>query len=200
MEDTKLIAKKRDLQGSSNARRMRKAGALPGVLYADGAEALAVELDLHAVEVMLHHHMSETMLVDLEIDGEGAVSALVKEVQHHPVTGGLLHIDLQKMDAKRAIRVGIQVEITGEAAGVKAGGSLEVVLHEIAVECLPGDLMETLELDVSDLEIGDVLHISDLDLGGSYKVLDAADSVIVAVTGPTAEESDEDEEGAAVAE
>ena len=94
MEDTKLIAKKRDLQGSSNSRRLRKTGNLPAVIYGEGKDATAIQLETHAFEQLLHHHASETILVEIELEGEGVISALVKDVQHHPVSSDLVHVDL----------------------------------------------------------------------------------------------------------
>lgn len=195
MEDTKLIAKKRDQQGSSNARRMRKAGTLPGVVYGDGKEATPVELDIHAFEQLLHHSASETMLVDIEIEGEGSSSVLIKDVQHHPVTSELVHVDLQKVAADKLIQVDINLEVSGEAAGVKAGGVMELVMHTIAVECLPGDLVESIEIDVSELEIGSVLHASDLKLDSKLTLLTDPESIVVSVAEPRAEAEPEEVEG-----
>jgi large subunit ribosomal protein L25 len=201
MEDSKLIAKKRDLQGSANSRRLRKAGNLPGVIYGDGKEATPILLNMHDFEQLLHHHTSETVLVDIAIEGEGEISALVKDVQHHPVTGDLVHVDLQKMDAKKVIQVEIQVELVGEANGVKAGGILDLVMHTISIECLPGDLSESIEIDVSEMEIGDALHLGDLELDSKFKVLGDKESIVVSVSEPHVEtEEDEDEAGAANAE
>ena len=194
MEDTKLIAKKRELQGSSNARRIRKSGSLPGVIYGDGEEATAIQIDMHDFEQMLHHHASETMLVEVAIEGAGDVTALVKDVQHHPVTGDLLHADFQKVDANKPIQVEIALAIVGEAAGVKAGGTLEVVMHALAVECLPGDLVESIEVEVSEMEIGDVLHVSDIQLDSKLKLLSDPEAIVVSVAEPRAEE-EETEEG-----
>jgi len=201
MEDSKLIAKKRDLQGSANSRRLRKAGNLPGVIYGDGKEATPILLNMHDFEQLLHHHTSETVLVDIAIEGEGEISALVKDVQHHPVTGDLVHVDLQKMDAKKVIQVEIQIELAGEANGVKAGGILDLVMHTISIECLPGDLSESIEIDVSEMEIGDALHLGDLELDSKFKVLGDKESIVVSVSEPHVEtEEDEDEAGAANAE
>jgi len=193
MEDTKLIAKKRDLQGSSNSRRLRKTGNLPGVIYGEGEEATAIQLDMHDFEQLLHHHASETMLVEIDIEGEGTVSALVKDVQHHPVTSDLLHVDLQKVSADKPIQVEISLAPIGEAAGVKAGGTLDLVMHTISVECLPGDLVESIEVDVSDLEIGNTLHLSDLKLGAKLKLLSDPEAIMVAVSAPRAEEEEVEE-------
>ncbi len=194
MEDSKLIAKKRELQGSSNARRLRKSGSLPGVIYGDGEDATAVLLGMHDFEQLLHHHASETMLVEIAVEGEGDVTALLKEVQHHPVTGDLLHADFLKVAADKPIQVEIALEIIGEAAGVKAGGSLEIVMHTLGVECLPGDLVESIEVDVSEMEIGDTLHVSDVKLGAKLKLLSDPEAIVVSVAEPRAEEEEEEEE------
>ena len=196
MEETKLIAKKRDLQGSPNSRRMRKAGILPAVVYGDGEAAMPVQIETHAFEQLLHHHTSETLLVDIDIEGEGSSSVLVKEVQHHPVTSELVHVDLQKVSANKPIQVEITVEIVGEAEGVKAGGVLDLIMHTLAVECLPGDLVESLQVDVSELEIGTSLHASDIKLGAKLKLLTDPEAIVVAVAEPRTEVEPEEEEGA----
>ena len=188
MQEDVLVAKRREKKGSAHARRMRKAGLLPGVIYSTGGEASAIELNAHDFELILHHHASETLLVEVDMEGEGKISALVKEVQHHPVTGELLHVDLQKMDAKVAIQVEIPIEPVGEAAGVKAGGILDLVMHALEVECLPGDLVETFEVDVSGLGIGDHLRVSDLNIDSRYKILNDPEAIVVSVSGPQAEE------------
>ena len=197
MEDTKLIAKKRELQGSANMRRMRRAGTLPGVIYGEGKEGLAIQLDTHAFEQILHHHASETMLVKIDIEGEGVISALVKEVQHHPVSSDLMHVDLQKVIAGKPIQVEIMLELMGEAAGVKAGGVLDHVMHSISVECLPKNLVEAIEIDVSDMEIGTVLHVSDLQLGADFKVLVDEEAIVASVAEPRVEVEEEEEDIAA---
>ena len=197
MEDSKLIAKKRDLQGSANVRRLRGKGILPGVIYADGKEATAIELNAHNFEQLLHHHSSETVLIELEVEGEGTISALVKEVQHHPVSGDLLHVDLQRMDAKKAIQVEIDVNPVGEAEGVKLGGSLDLVMHTISVECLPGDLVDSLDVDVSALDIGSSLQVSDLKIDSKYKLIGDPEAIVITISGPRAEEEEEADEDAA---
>ena len=197
MEDTKLIAKKRDLQGSSNSRRLRKSGSLPGVIYCEGKEATAIQLDTHAFEQVLHHHSSESVLVEISVEGAGDITALVQDVQHHPVSNDLLHVDLFKVDADKPIHVEIPVEVVGEAAGVKVGGSLDIVMHAIAVECLPGDLVESIEVDVSDLEIGDSLYLSQVKLSSKLKSLGDEEAIVLSVSAPRLEE---EEEGAEVVE
>lgn len=198
MEDKKLIAKKRDLAGSSNARRMRHTGSLPGVIYGSDKAPVSIEVNAHDFEQILHHHTSESLLIAINLEGEGDLSVLVKEVQHHPVTSDLMHIDLMRVEANKPIHVDIAIELVGEAKGVKVGGILDHVMHSIAVECLPGDLVEAFEIDVSNLEIGDSLHVSDLNLGSKYKILVDETAIVAGVSGPQAEVEEEEEgEGAA---
>lgn len=200
MEDKKLFAKKRDLQGTSNARRLRGAGVLPGVVYGSESEPVSVLVDLHDFEQILHHHASESLLIDIDLEGEGQVSVLVKDVQHHPVTSDLMHVDLMRVQANKPIAVDIALELAGESAGVKVGGILDHVMHSISVECLPADLVENFKLDVSGLEIGDSLKVSDLNLGAQYKVLVDEEAIVAAVHGPHVEEEEPEEGEEAAAE
>jgi len=199
MEETKLILKKRTNQGSANARRLRRSGNLPGIVYGGGKEALPVEMDTHAFELILQHHTSETMLLEVILDKKDA-RMLVKDVQHHPVNGELLHVDFQKVDSKQTLRVDLMIQLVGESAGVKAGGILEQVLHEIVVECLPDDLMETLEVDISALEIGDALHVSDLNLSDKFKIQSDPSSIIATVAEPRVEQETAEEEAVSTEE
>ena len=195
MEAQQISVKKRSLEGSSASRRMRHAGSLPGVIYGIDSDPLAVELETHAVEQVLHHHASETILVDIDLEGEGRVSVLLKEVQHHPVSGALLHVDLQRVAANQTLQVEVSLELVGEPEGVKAGGLLDQVMHTILVECLPADLPETVNVDVSELEIGSALHVSDLKLGNKVVILNDADALVAGVSAPKVElEEDEDED------
>lgn len=197
MEETKLIAKKRDRYGSSNARRIRKAGALPAVIYGAEKETVSVEIDMHAFEKILHHSASESIIIDIELEGEGDLSVLVKDVQHHPVEGGITHADLFRIVAGQLIEVEIALELVGEPAGVNAGGVLDQIMHTIAIECLPQDLVASITLDVSGLEIGDTMCVSDLNLGSESRALVEDDAIVASVAAPRAEEEPEEEEGLA---
>lgn len=195
MEDTKLIAKKRDLEGTSNARRLRKSGSVPAVVYGGDKEPVSVEINTHKFEQILHHHSSETVIIEVELEGEGETSVLIKAVQRHPVSYNVMHIDLQRVVAGQVMHLELPIELVGDAAGVKEGGVVDHVMHSLMVECLPRDIVESINIDISDMNIGDALHASDLDLGDKFKVL-VDDSVIIAtIAGPTVEDED-DEEGA----
>ncbi len=200
MEDTKLIAKKRDLQGSSNSRRLRKTGNLPAVIYGEGKEATAIQLETHAFEQLLHHHASETLITEIALDGTGDISVLVKDVQRHPVSGNAIHVDLLKIIAGQAIQVDILLELVGEADGVKEGGVMDQVMHSISVECLPRNLVESIEVDVSEMSIGDVLHVSDLNLGSTFTTTLEGGAIVASVAAPRVEEEPEEELADASAE
>ena len=148
------------------------------------------------MEMILQHHTGESMIITMEIDGDGQ-DVLVKDVQHHPVTSDLVHVDFQRVVAGQALHVDIELALVGEAEGVKAGGTLDQVMHSIGVECLPKDLVEAIEIDVSDLAIGNNLHVSDLGIDPKFKLLVDAEAIVCTISGPKAE-SDE-EEGAVAA-
>ena len=195
MEDTKLIAKNRDQHGSSNSRRMRKTGNLPCVVYGEGKEAIPVQIETHAFEQLLHHHATETLITEIDIEGTGTVQVLVKEVQRHPVSGDVMHVDLLKIVAGQTIQVDILLELVGEAAGVKEGGVIEQIMHSIAIECLPQDLVESIDVDISKMEIGDSLSVTDLNLDSKLKTVIEGDAIVVSVVEPRAEEEPEEEVG-----
>lgn len=190
MEDIKLIAKKRTGQGSSEVRRMRSAGILPGVIYSGGGDAVSIQLDMHAFEQLLHHHTSESLIAEVELDGK-PIPVLVKDVQHQPVTSDLLHVDLQQVNMSEVIQVEIELDLVGESAGVKAGGVMEQVVHAVEIECLPGDLVESLSVDVSALEIGDTLTAADIKLSDKFTLLSDPEMVVISIGGPRSEEEEE---------
>ncbi|MCF7848590.1 MAG: 50S ribosomal protein L25 [Kiritimatiellales bacterium] len=200
MEKSKLIAKKREIQGSAEVRRLRRDGILPAVIYSEGTPGQMVQLDTHTFKELIHHHGGESMMVDVEVEGDGTFPVLVKDVQHNAVTGDLLHVDLYKVSMTRAISVEIPVVLVGDAKGVVEGGLLEHLQHTVAVECLPADLLDSIEVDVSELNIGDMITINDLVLDRSkYTLLTDGDAGVVAVAAPRVVEEDE-EEGAEGAE
>jgi large subunit ribosomal protein L25 len=147
---------------------------------------------------MLHHHAGEQMMVEIELDGK-TESVLLKDVQHEPLSGSVVHVDFQEVAMNKTLKVNISIEVTGEAAGVKnQGGMLDHSLHSIEVECLPKDILEKIEVDVSALKIGDVLTVKDINLDASkYEILAEDDVAVATVLAPRlAEEVEEGEEGA----
>ncbi len=200
--DAKLIVSSRELKGSANVRRMRRAGLIPGVIYGEGAKAREVSLPQHEFEQMLHRHAGEQMMVGIELDGK-TESVLLKEVQHEALSGSVIHVDFQEVSLTKKLKVQISIELVGEAKGVKTqGGVLDHSLYSVEVECLPTDILEKIELDVSSLKMGDVLTVKDIKLDPSkYEIQDDEDIAVASVMAPRVEvESEEEEEGAEGAE
>lgn len=194
--DAKLIVTSRDLKGSPNARRMRRAGQVPGVIYGDGGKAREVSLPQHEFKLMLHHHAGEQMMVALELDGKD-VSVLLKDVQHAPMSSNILHVDFQEVSLTKKLKVQIALELVGESEGVKTqGGVLDHTLYSVEVECLPGDILEKIEVDVSELMLGDVLTVKEIKLDTSkYEILMDADLAVASILAPRVAVEGDDEEG-----
>jgi large subunit ribosomal protein L25 len=186
-----LTIKRRNATGKEVAKRLRRAGAVPAVLY-DGQKAETVTVDPKAVLRMIHGREGTTQLLTLKFDGEagnGARLAIIRELQFDPVTEQLLHVDLQEVSADRAITVHVTVRPVGEAAGVREQkGILNLVLYELAVSCLPTAIPERIDADVSALMIGDVLKVADLRAPEGVRILNDPGQAVATVAPPMAEE------------
>jgi large subunit ribosomal protein L25 len=186
-----LTIKRRTETGKEVAKRLRRAGAVPAVLY-DGQKAETVTVDPKAVLRMIHGREGTTQLLTLKFDGEagnGARLAIIRELQFDPVSEQLLHVDLQEVSADRAITVHVTVRPVGEAAGVREQkGILNLVLYELAVSCLPTAIPERIDADVSALMIGDVLKVADLRAPEGVRILNDPGQAVATVAPPMAEE------------
>jgi large subunit ribosomal protein L25 len=202
--DAKITVKSRDEKGSASSRRLRRDGRVPGVIYSDGGAARTVSLPRHEFEQMLRHHASEHVMIKIQIDDGAEEAVLLKEIQHNPISGGVVHVDMQKVALDKKLRVEVPVALIGEADGVKnQGGVLDHLLHEIQIECFPADIPEVIEVDVTALKLGDILTIKDIRIDASkYTILMDADAGVAAVTQPKVveEEPVAGEAGAAAAE
>lgn len=199
---SKIVAESRNAKGSTAARRMRREGMLPGVLNNEKRESVLLSLNEHDFAMMLHAHRSEHVVVDLVIDGEKSRLALLKEVQHDPLSGKPVHAEFLEVSMTKKMRVDIPVVLVGDPVGVLTGGGmLEHLLRSVTVDCLPTDLVESIEVDVSGLNVGDVLSVKDIKLDGKLSIHSDPSLAVAAVAAPVAE-TDETaaagEEGAAV--
>ena len=188
----KISAQPRGAAGRNAVKALKRAGFVPAVIY--GAKAPAQNLQLNERELarLLGHATSESVLVDVQIEGGGSRTALIAEVQHHPVSGAILHVDLHAIAMDELLSVEVPVETTGEAAGVATGGGvLEIILRALEVECLPADIPTAITVDVSALNIGDSIHVSDLRLPRGVTVLNDAELTVVSVAAPTVAEEPE---------
>jgi len=192
MEMQELTISRRDGTGKQAAKRLRREGGVPGILYG-GAAPEAVIVDPRAVLRIIHGHEGTTQLLTLKADGGGRGAtrmAVIRELQFDPVSEKLLHVDLQEVSADRPITVRVAVHPVGEAVGVKdQQGILNLVLHELDVSCLPGQIPERIDADVAALHIGEVLTVGDLRVPDGVRILNDRGQAVVTVRPPMAEEA-----------
>ncbi|HKD93671.1 MAG TPA: 50S ribosomal protein L25 [Gaiellaceae bacterium] len=186
-ERTKLVVTQRETRGSAESRRLRKEGLIPGVLYGNG-EPVAICVEERELRRALTGAAGLHSILDVEVDGKGqAHASILKEYQVHPVRGGITHVDLQEVRLDKPIQASVSVHLHGgeDAPGVREGGVLSQPLREVTVEALPLEIPEHLELDVSGMEIGGTLRISDLTAPDGTTLLDDPEMVVATVTAPT---------------
>ena len=195
-----LEALKRDRFGKNEARRLRAAGRVPGVLYGGKDETTPIAVDPRALLRILHSESGANTLIGLQLDG-GETRVLVKEYQLDPVSHQLLHADFYRVAMDRSILVTVPIQLRGEPKSAKQqGGIVDFVTREIEVECLPGDIPEHIAVDISELMMHQGVRVRDLATAGAkWKPLSDPDMMIVHVVTPKAEEVPAEAEAAAVA-
>ena len=167
----------------NHARRVRVSGLIPAVVYGAGQESVAVTVDPKVITKILYSDSGHNTIFDLTIEGKGATKAMIVDWQNEPIKGKLLHIDLKRIAMDKAMRVSVPVQLVGVPVGVKAsGGILGQVLHEVEVECLPGDIPSHIDIDVSNLDINGAIHISDLPHTDKLTFLNEEDALVAHVT------------------
>ena len=180
MAEISITAKSRDERGKNAARRIRREGLIPAVVYGGKGENMAVSVDPKALLKVLRSEAGRNAILKLEIGGKGATSAILKSWQVDPIREHFLHADFYRIAMDVALRVTVPVVTKGEARGVKVdAGILELVLRQIEVECLPGDIPERIEIDVTDLGLNDALRVSDIPAIAKVKVLESPEQVVV---------------------
>src|SRR6266850_7103970 len=197
-----LEAAPRTDTGKGVARKLRAGGRVPGVYYGRGEDSIALTVALKDLHSVLDAADGSNVIVDLKLQGGGArdMKALIREIQRDPVAGVILHLDLQHISLTERITVEVPIVLIGVPTGVKDGGGiLEHLLREVEVECLPTDIPSKLEVDVSALQIGDSLHVSDITVERAT-ILTDADRAIAAVVPPTILEEVKPAEEAVAAE
>ncbi|OLE12448.1 MAG: 50S ribosomal protein L25 [Acidobacteria bacterium 13_1_20CM_4_56_7] len=173
-----LEAQPRDPGTKNDARRVRRQGKIPAVVYGAGKQAMPVSVDPRQVSRILHSETGHNTVFDLALDGERS-KAMIVDWQYEPIKGSLLHIDLKRIAMDQKLRVNVPIELVGEPAGVKQqGGILEQIAREVEVECLPGDIPNQIELNVSELVFGTVLRVEDLPKNDRVKYLSDPDQPV----------------------
>lgn len=187
-----IKANKRKDAGKGAARTHRREGRIPAILYGHGEDSVSLTVDRNELDRLVHSISIENTIVDLDVDG-GGYKVLIREIQRHPVRHDFLHVDFFHVAMDEKIHLEIPVVVVGTAEGVKnKGGILDHQLREIEVYCLPGNIPEKIEVDVSALDIGDSIHVSDLDLP-DVEVETDLDRTVVSVLAPTVAPEPEEE-------
>jgi len=190
MTEMNLAATVRPGTGKGVARKLRRAGQVPGIIYGVG-DPLPIQFDGREAQHLVHALHGSERLISLQISGSDQASerhVLLKSVQTTPVGARLLHIDFHEVDVTRTVHVSVEVHGVGKPEGEKHGGILQHVTYAVTIECLPTRIPERLELDVSGLQIGDSLHVSDLVMPEGVKAVSPPDETLFVVAAPRVEE------------
>ena len=189
-----LKVSNRDTFGSRATRRLRREGLVPGVVYGQGGEARPFQVSARDLRILLTEGHT---LLDLEVDGSKAVPVVIKEQQHHPVRGDVLHFDCLEVRLDEAIEAEVAVELEGadQAPGVREGGVLEHVTREVTVEALPAEIPERITVDVSDMDINDTINLASVAVPSGVKLMadDLEEITIATLSPPRVEEEPEPE-------
>ncbi len=204
MADNQLAVDLREETGKGSARKMRAAGRIPGICYGAGADPTWISLDPRELEKLMSASAAGiNTLIDLA--GPGGLDGklvMIKDLQRDPIAGHLLHADLYTVDVEKSIQVSVPVHLAGSAQGVKMGGIQDQVLREVELSCLPRAIPEELRVDVTQLGVGDSIHVRDIALPEGVTLLTDAALSVVAIVAPAvaAAEEEEGEEAEAAAE
>ncbi len=174
--------------GKNVNRRLRGAGKIPAVLYGQGTKPLPLTVDPAIVKEVLYSDSGRNTIFAVTVDGGAQANAMVKDYQLDPVRGNLIHADFMQIAMDRTLELTVPVEIIGESEGVKLGGLMDIVTREIEIECLPGDIPESIKVDITGLKINDNIRVKSLPADPKLKILTDPDVVIVTIVPPLKEE------------
>jgi large subunit ribosomal protein L25 len=179
----------RTAQGKNAARRLRRAGRVPAILYGLDRPPFPIAVDPKRIDEVLRSESGKNTIFNLSLAGQDKTRAvMIKDLQRDPVSGAMVHVDFVRVDLERTVQVQVPVRLVGTADGVKTqGGTLEFVLRDVGVECLPAIIPEHLELDVTSLQINQHLSVGDLRPSEGVRLLDDPDSIIVVIAPPRVE-------------
>jgi large subunit ribosomal protein L25 len=191
-QQAKLTAQRRTQVGRNAIKKIKAAGMVPGVIYGSAQEPVNLQINGRELLNVLSHASGENILVELEIlDGSEKQNALamIQEIQHHPLQREILHVDFHAVSANETVSAEVPIETVGEAVGVKVhGGLLEHILRYLEVECLPADLPQVIQVDVTNLDVGQSLHVRELILPPGVEAITDPEQTVVAVVESRVEE------------
>ena len=202
MEQKTLTANARKVFGSADSRRQRRDGKIPAVIYGHG-EPVGLLIDAHEFNTKFIT-VSESTIINLQLDGENH-DVLIRDYQEDTISGAITHVDFYEIERGKTLRTNVGLHLTGAAVGIREGGILESFVHELEVECLPKDLPGSIDVDITDLELGHSIHVRDLAVPSGVQILNSTDQVICTIAHKRAEVEEvpaglEEEEAAAEAE
>lgn len=201
MENIELKAQLRTTKGNGPARAMRRDGRVPAVLYGPTTEPNMISIGARDFSNILKQGSIGRSIINLEIDGvKGTKATMVKELQTHPMSQNVLHVDFYEVDMTRKIKVNVPVTTTGKSVGVELGGMLQIIRRELEVYCLPNEIPQTITIDITDLEIGDSVHVNDIETEGGVEIPHEVNFTVLTILSPKkaeeeVEEAEEVEEG-----
>jgi len=197
MATIQLDSKKRTTIGKGSARKLRSMGRLPVILYGPGTDSIMLSLDYKQLEKTLRGKSAESIIFDLRVDSNGKNNSkrvMIKEIQKDPVTRDYLHVDFYEISMEKELEVDIPVYLVNTPIGVSEGGILEHIRRELKISCMPKNLVDKIEIDVSGLDIGQSLHIEDISFPPGLKSIEDGNLTIATVVAPTIEEEKVEEE------
>jgi len=179
-------ATSRNVSGKGAARTLRRQGQVPAVIYGHGRDPLSLSLNARDLDKLLSHIQAESTVIEVSVGGQTA-KTLIREIQRHPIKRQILHVDFQALVAGELVTVNIPIVLEGIPEGVRLeGGVLDQTLRELEIECDPSDIPDHAELDVTNMVIGDSLHVSDIKLPANVKILDDPETSVAVLAAPRA--------------
>ena len=197
MATIQLDSKKRTMTGKGSARKLRSVGRLPVILYGPETSPIMLSLDYKQLQKILRGKSAENIIFDLKVDSNGKNQSrrvMIKEIQKDPVTRDFLHVDFYEISMEKELEVDIPVYLVNTPIGVSEGGILEHIRRELKISCMPKNLVDKIEIDVSGLAIGQSLHLEDIDLPPGLKSIEDGDLTIATIVAPSIEEEKVEEE------
>jgi len=201
MELIELSVAKREATGKGAARRLRADKAIPGIVYGAKKEPVKVSIDVTAFDKVIRENGTTGLFFNLDIEGDTGRSVMLKDFQMDPFSLHYMHIDFHEIDMDETVSVVVPIETEGESVGVKEGGMLQIIRRDLEVICKPKDTPESVKLDISKLDIGDGIHVADIDLGSEIEIpFDTNFTVVTIVPPESISDEEELEEDAEIGE
>mgnify|MGYP002725733435 CR=1 FL=1 len=196
MELIELSAKTREISGKNAARKVRRNNEIPAIVYGAKKDPVMLTIDTAEFVKIIRLHGSMGLFFSLNIDGDSKrkKSVMLKDMQMDTFSLNYLHLDLHEIDMDATVTISVPVETVGESAGVKEGGLLQIIRRELDVICKPTDAPESIQIDINDLDVGDAVHVEDIDLGENIEIPHEVNFTIITIVAPTVEEEEVEEE------